>query len=190
MKVEASTEQLIARLDAVVWDERLDRNGSRMKLMQEYLRRSALWARALGRTEYWPFFDIASFVDPAARIDEQTAAAVRRRMGETGARPMDVTIVRYLLDFSTLEFWPDGLPDPFEPLLMVYERGGPFDREAGRVLIGSAVGIPEGTWEKYVGRPPLDDVSPAALDQLDEAWLARRAERARAHQAGVQHRDS
>lgn len=189
MKVEASTERLIERLDAVDWDESLDHNGSRMRLMQEYLRRSALWAQALGCTEYWPFFDIASFVDPDARVDEETAAAVRRRMGEGGARPLDATIVRYMLDFSVLENWPDGLPDPFEPLLMVYERGGPFDWEAGRVYIGSTVGIPEGTWEKYVGRTPLDDVSPAALDALDEAWLARRAERARAHQAGVERRD-
>ncbi|MEU8002760.1 hypothetical protein AB0B66_16520 [Catellatospora sp. NPDC049111] len=178
MRVQASTARLVGRLDGVVWDESLDHNGSRIRLMQEYLRRSALWARALGCTDHWPFFDIASFVDPSARVDEQTALAVRRRMGAGGARPLDAMIVRYILDFSVLESWPDGLPDPFEPLLQVYERGGPFDREAGRVYIGSAVGILEGTWEKYIARPPLGELGPAALDALDEAWSARR-ERAR-----------
>lgn len=69
MHAAMTTEQLVARLGLVRFEESLDHNGSRLVLMREYLRRSALWAQVLVCAGKWPFFDIATAVDPSARFD-------------------------------------------------------------------------------------------------------------------------
>lgn len=153
MKVSARTEQLIMRLRGVVWEESLVRNGSRIALMREYPRRSALWAQALDRMEQWPFFDIAAAVDPEAQVDEELLGSV----------------------LDSLE----GLPDPFEPLLAVHERGGSFGRKAGSIRIGPGDGIPDRAPEAYARCAPADDPGRAALDALDRSWEERRDEAAR-----------
>ncbi|MFC7244893.1 hypothetical protein ACFQO7_20650 [Catellatospora aurea] len=183
MEAGARTEQLIARLHEVTWEESLQHNGSRIALMLEYLRRSALWAQALDQTRYWPFFDIAAAADPDARLDEAYLDSVLAGLSGRGLRPLDERVIRYMLNFTVLPAWPRDLPDPFEPLLAVYERGGSFGREAGSIRIGVGDGVPARSAEKYARRAPADDLSPAALDVLDRTWEERRAEIARQVQA-------
>ena len=79
MTTGISTEQLVARLRRVRFEESLDHNGSRLVLMREYLRRSALWAQALDCLTAWPFFDIAA----AAELIQSGAliAAVEEAVG-------------------------------------------------------------------------------------------------------------
>lgn len=179
MEAGARTEQLIARLHGVTWEESLDHNGSRIALMQEYLRRAALWAQALDRTAHWPFFDIAAAADPDAQLDEAYLDSVLAGLSGRGLRPLDERVIRYMLNFTVLAARPQDLPDPFEPLLAVYERGGSFGREAGSIRIGVGDGVPARAPEKYARRAPADDLGPAALDALDRAWEERRAEAAR-----------
>lgn len=55
------------------------------------------------------------------------------------------------------------LPDPYEPLVLFYERGGWFQREQGYLdLNGVNVSL-----STYKNRPPLPSLDPASLDALD-----------------------
>ena len=47
-------DRVNARLRRVDWSTFGERTGSRVALMREYLRRSALWSEALGCPERWP----------------------------------------------------------------------------------------------------------------------------------------
>jgi hypothetical protein len=179
MTAGISTEQLVTRLQQVRFEESLDHNGSRLALMREYLRRSAMWAQALGCLDRWPFFDIAVAADPSAKLDDESVEAVLAGLEGRGLRPIDERVIPYMLNFTTLRDWPQGLPDPFEPLLMVYERGGSFGRESGLILIGHGDGVPARHPEMHANRAPEPDLSPAALDALDRVWEERREEAAR-----------
>ncbi|WP_155374730.1 hypothetical protein [Catellatospora vulcania] len=185
-QARARTERLVARLREVTWEEDLARNGSRIALMQEYLRRSALWARALDRADQWPFFDIAAAVDPSARLDEEFVGSVLDGLEGRGLRPLDRRVIRYMLDFSALPAWPANLPDPFDPLLAVYERGGSFSRSAGSIRIGVGDGVPARRLASHARRAPAEELGPAALDALDRAWEEHRAEVARRVRAAGQ----
>jgi hypothetical protein len=179
MKANARTEQLITRLRGVVWEESLVHNGSRIALMREYLRRSALWAQALDRADAWPFFDIAAAAGRGALLDEALLDSVLDGLEGRGLRPLDPRIIRYMLDFTALPARPQDPPDPFEPLLMVYERGGSFSRAAGSIRIGVGDGVPARSPERYARLAPVEDLGPAALDALDRSWEERRAEASR-----------
>jgi hypothetical protein len=178
MTALGSTEQLVQRLGNVRFEESIKHNGSRLALMREFLRRSALWAQTLNCLELWPFFDIAAAADPSAQLEEESVKAVLAGLVGRGMRPHDKRFIRFMLNFTTLREWPRGLPDPFEPLLAVYERGGSFGREAGSIRIGHIDGIPERNPEMHAGRAPEPDLSPAALDVLDRVWEERRQEAA------------
>ncbi|GAA1603941.1 hypothetical protein [Catellatospora bangladeshensis] len=170
------TLRVVTRLETIDWDGDYTRSGSRIQLMQEYLRRAALWAQALDCPNRWPFFDIAAYVDPSAHVDEGYFSQLRSRLGGAGAIHPTLNLIRYMLNFTVLEFRPPGLPDPFEPLLRVLERGGNVNRTHG-IELGLVAMHPR--WETYAGRAEPFRIDEPHLDMLDADWEARRAEDAR-----------
>ncbi len=58
------------------------------------------------------------------------------------------------------------LPDPYEPLLLFFERGGGFTVENRMVDVDSA-GIPLRDRQRYLRGEPFVDLDRAALDALD-----------------------
>jgi hypothetical protein len=114
------------RLIAVDWRDRDDQTKPRVLLMREFLRRSSLWNRELG-SDSWPFFDVASLIDPTVRAPEQTVAEV------VGTIPPQQPIIahtcRWSLHFAALvdaRAALPALPHPYTPLLRMYELGGGF----------------------------------------------------------------
>lgn len=170
------TLRVVARLEAIDWNDDLVRSGSRIRLMQEYLRRAALWAQALDCPKRWPFFDIAAYADPPAHVEDEYFGQLRSRLGDAGAIYPTLNLIRFMLNFTVLEFRPSGLPDPFGPLLRVFERGGNVNRSHG-IDLGLVAMHPR--WETYAGRTEPFDLDEAHLDMLDVRWEARRAEDAR-----------
>lgn len=170
------TVRVVARLENADWGDNYERTGSRIRLMKEYLRRAALWAQALDCSNRWPFFDIAAYVDPSAHLDDEYFNQVKYRLGGAGATYTTVYIIRFMLNFTVLEVRPPGLPDPFEPLLRVFERGGSINRTHGIEL---GLGAMHPRWENYAGRAEPFRIDEAHLDMLDADWEARRVEDAR-----------
>lgn len=153
---------VIARLRRVDWATSTGRRSSRVALMKEFLRRSALYSEACGVADRWPFFDIAAAVDPSTPEvqvpDDLSAMTLPPRVRDT---------IRWMLTWTARppRAHPE-LPDPYEPLLLFFERGGGFTVEQRMVDVDSA-GIPLRDRHRYLRGEPFVELDPAALDALD-----------------------
>jgi hypothetical protein len=164
---------LADRIMGIDWTVPVDRVRSRGYLMKEFLRRSAWWAEATGSPQ-WPFFDIAAAVDPAVRADPALVAWVQEQLHE---RLQPVPVLRECaraLHFQALV--DSGVPmpaepprDPYEPLIVMFERGGGFRLEGGGLIDVDSLGIVAGPLEANLSRAPVVDLDPDSLDALDEA---------------------
>lgn len=166
MAAQQTAVELAHRLRSVDWAGDFSRTRSRVKLMQEYLRRASWWAQRLDRTPEWPFFDIAEAVDPAVRADPELVARTTEGLGWYAKR-----VVAWALHFAELRtLAPQKLPDlddPFEPLIVLFERGGDFTTANGRIEVDLAQ-LPPKSWVDYrIAEPFVAPDDAAALDALD-----------------------
>lgn len=182
MSADERTRALADRLARVEWLDDDERAPSRARLMSEYLRRAALWAQRLDAARLWPFFDIAQLVDPAARADPELVREVYAQVAARGANHLDRRLCEYALHFAALAEPDAELPDPFAPLVELYERGGQFHQEAGLIYFGP-MGVKLGSIADHLNAEPVA-TDPAALDALDAAWQARREEMRQRARAG------
>ncbi|MFF1561867.1 hypothetical protein [Streptomyces sp. NPDC058279] len=137
-------------------------------LLREFLRRSALWARACGAEASWPFFDIAEHVDADVRTPADVAAGVEdlvRQLAPASLRTVCRAAVRWAALRDARHGPATRLPDPYEPLLLMFERGGGFSREEYLDLNG--VMIPLGTVETNAAAAPFPGLATVTLDALD-----------------------
>jgi hypothetical protein len=167
----------LARVHAIVWDQpdRNEREGSQIALMFELLRRMALWANALGCRNRWPFFSVAEGVAASsdnvrAMLAQPEIASVESAFGKLLSQPRH--ICTWYVQWSAIEALDEvrafGLPEPYEPALLIFERGGLFHIEQ-RMFQFSLASFPMGTVARHLERPPLalDD---ATLAREDESW--------------------
>lgn len=186
-------ERLLARLTAVEWDNPAGEerhSKSRGILALEYLRRTALWAKALDTPTGWPFFDLAAIFDPSVDSDpvwlERLESSVGRHLGMLTQRVVSNMFGWASLGDRPRERFPE-LDDPYEPMVQVFERGGEIYPGHGFIEL-YAQPVPYGDIVKRVAQPPFS-IDPAALDDADERervmveealarQAARRAERA------------
>ncbi|MEE1766938.1 hypothetical protein PUR34_01580 [Streptomyces sp. JV185] len=164
--------QVLERLRAIDWSGDFaahEHANSRALLMREYLRRAARWARAYGAEESWPFFDIAECVAPEVRTPPDVAAELEQVL--TGLAPSSLRktcrgAVRWAVLRRAGVRFPQDLPDdPYEPLLLMYERGGGYSVEEFIDLDGAMLRV--GTVESNLPARPFLASAPAALDALD-----------------------
>ncbi|MEU2154057.1 hypothetical protein ABZ532_03345 [Streptomyces sp. NPDC019396] len=166
--VENSSRSVLERLRAIDWSDdsaASDHANSRALLMREYLRRAALWARAYGAEQSWPFFDIAEHVD--AKLQVPPDAATEGEEVLAGLAPASLKrTCRAALRWAVLrDDLPAGLPDPYEPLLLMYERGGGYFLEEYLDLNGVMIML--GNVESNASAAPFLTLAPTTLDALD-----------------------
>ena len=70
---------------------------------------------------------------------------------------------------------PPQLEDPFEPLLLMFERGGGFTTEAGFIDLGGS-SVLQKTWRGHLSTQPIVSLDQATLDALDEPKKSARPE--------------
>ncbi|WP_051969828.1 hypothetical protein [Kitasatospora azatica] len=153
--MSTSPESVAARLLKVDWTPSGAYTRQRISLMREFLRRSALWSEQLGSDE-WPFFDIAYLVDPTVRAAPEIVAAVAG-----GSAQQNVTVSRsceWALHFAALRESgkaPLQLPDPFEPLLTLFEHGGGFNLDGtGMIDIDFNASMARGSRAQWLAAGP------------------------------------
>ncbi len=164
---------MVDRLTAINWTDYATgdkHEASRTLLMREFLRRTALWVNFLGGTERWPFFDVAERIDPSVRADPGLIKRLKdfteENIPEFIARRMCRAAVHWAeLQDCTQARLPD-LPDPYEPLVVLYERGGVFFVENGVADFASRR-VPLRTWRAHLSRAPIVQVDPLVLDAAD-----------------------
>lgn len=163
---------VIERLRAIDWSDgsaAYEHANSRALLMREYLRRAAHWAQAYGVEESWPFFDIAEHVAPEVLTPSDAAAELEEAV--TGLAPSSLKktcrgAVRWAVLRGAGGELPRDLPDdPYEPLLLMYERGGGYFVEEFLDLNGVLLRL--GTMESSLSAAPFLTLAPATLDSLD-----------------------
>ncbi|MET9919409.1 hypothetical protein ABZZ04_20245 [Streptomyces sp. NPDC006435] len=157
------------------WDAASGHSRSRALLMREYMRRAALWAQACGAEEKWPFFDVTEFVDPAFRPAPEVESELEDYVAHNVGTPSTARTCRGAVHWAALRErggvgLPD-LPDPYEPLLLMYERGGGYSIEEFIDLYG--VMIPYGNFESNLNAEPFLTLAPSTLDTLDTEAAGR-----------------
>ncbi|GAA3001120.1 hypothetical protein GCM10020229_11720 [Kitasatospora albolonga] len=172
MNVKAAEVMLerLSAVDWVAWEPAFEHAESRARLLREYLRRAALWAEALGGAPSWPFFDIAGLVHPEGEIEPELTTKLEELIEEKvpGVTAPDAcrSAVRWasLPEAEQLRF--PQLPDPFEPLIRMFERGGGVSLENGMVdFVTTRVRIRD--WQSNIASEPVVSMDDAALDALD-----------------------
>lgn len=165
-------EATLARLLAVDWkgDAWFDHYRSRVRLMSEFLRRSAWWAHRLNATSSWPFFDIAQFAAPDVHVPDDLAERLEGLISAGIGWPAVGTCCRASLHWAAVldaGAPPSSLEDPFEPLMLFFDRGGGFTIETGFVEVGAGA-VRLRTWQEHLKpEPVVKELSAAALDALD-----------------------
>jgi hypothetical protein len=171
MTVKTSTDTALERILAIKWEPDDSRVNSHIALLREYLRRAALWAKALDCTDEWPFFDVAAHIG-ALDADETQVKKLKTHFMET---PFYVAGIiektcEWFFHWERVKNLPKisefTLPEPYEPLIVMYERGGIFSMEHG--FFDFAVrSFPRGKWHKYDQIRPLLELDTRTLDELD-----------------------
>ena len=147
-----------------------DHGRSRARLMREYFRRSAIWARRLDATLEWPFFDIAKHVDATIRPDENLARALATALSEKNLWPVVPETSMYALNWAALKDEANPVAfefeDPFEPLVTMYLRGGGFTTEHGEMELSGST-VRRLTLEENEATAPMTSLDWKTLDDLD-----------------------
>ena len=169
-------DRVLERLIAVEWDDddgAFKHRASRGRLTQEYLGRTARWAQVLGAPAQnrWPFSDLAKAVDPSTAADPAQLQELVRSAGvyftvEALRRAAESALYWAALGDLPKERYPE-LDDPYEPLLLLFERGGGFRIDNGFIELGY-VSVPYKSLAERAAQPPLA-IDEATLDALDAA---------------------
>jgi hypothetical protein len=168
-------DDLIERLRPVDWDGANipfgSRSRSRVRLFLEYLRRAAWWADHYQVREKWPFYDMAALVDPDVRATDEDLERLEAAIDlqSVARRRIEDTCI-YALHFATLLDRKVELPDlphPFDPLMIMYERGGDFMGSKAGGWEVDLVHIWHRKIENHFLAEPRVSLDPDELDALD-----------------------
>lgn len=179
--IQSHCAATLSRLLAVDWsgDTSFAHARSRVRLMGEYLRRAAWWAQDLNATSRWPFFDIADCLAPSVHVPDELAEELEALIDARVGWPAVAVTCRAALRWAALLDagipLPPRLDDPFEPLLLMFERGGGFITEHGFIDVDGA-SIRQETWRDHLSTEPVVSLDLAVLDALDAAEKTARPE--------------
>lgn len=126
-------------------------------LMREYVRRVALGQQALKVTQTRPFFDIAEKINPKIRADSEMLNGLHEHFRDV-PNPWMQRIGEWALHFATLQdslvTYCFNLPAPYEPLIVLFERGGTFTiKHEGILLNGGTMSIRD--WQEQTSSTPI-----------------------------------
>jgi hypothetical protein len=201
-----ATERAIERIKAIDWSVNCgEHEGSIVALFQEYLQRSAMWARSLGyavslsddalaqiekeymesgpwlmanfrdyvERESWLFVDVATKINPLWGVTSEDVEELNEQFN-VGSYVNRMCM--YFVAWSAIKNRPEvtkiGLPDPYEPFILMCERGVSGMRQdkagGGGFELGSLFGVvPVYNLTYYLDKPPYTELDLATLDGLD-----------------------
>jgi hypothetical protein len=169
----AAAQRMVDRLLAVRWDDddaAYAHQRSRGQLTIEFLRRTAVWAQAVGAETGWPFSDLAGALDPEVSVDPSLMARLASdpSAGDFLRLKIHTIIVRWAaLGELALRQFPH-LDDPYEPLLVLFDRGGGCMPLKGFIELGyGAVPIRSLAARALLAPRPIDEATLNARDARD-----------------------
>jgi len=167
------------RLASLKWERHDARERSQILLMREFMRRSAWWVQYIIDTRsdlgdkgvaLWPFGDLAYFLEPSVRASGDLLAHA-----DSGLSAMSLHTVTKETCFRAVHFGAvkdsdfelPSLLDPYEPLIVMFERGDFFTpRPGGHMDVGTA-DIRPGKMEDHLVDDPFVVADATELDAID-----------------------
>ncbi|GGQ59206.1 hypothetical protein [Couchioplanes azureus] len=172
MTADEAVEAMAARLSAIDYERHGHRAWSKAALLKEYFRRIAQWADACGCDTRTPFFDLALCIDPRVRARQEVVDRVLAA-ARSGARNAITRVAPFILHWTALRATPGAdlpgnLEDPFEPLILLFERDGGFHTENGAADF-EWKSVRLAGWRDRADDPPMPSFAPDYLDEIDRA---------------------
>lgn len=169
----------LERLSQIDWTEvREDRYGSNLRLVRESAIRFARWARRIescGCDTSPPFFDLAACLAPGfvGPQDDRCAEINQRAKSYIAKR-----VIPWFLKWESLQDDREVElvePDPFEPLILCFERSGRPFYHHGFVHIEHSLSFEYGytAWPQSFWDKQATDLSTLDLSQIDEVVNSR-----------------
>lgn len=165
MNTENEINKSIQRLLQINWKKKYDYAKQDIyKLhIREWLRRMALWAKALNATQKWPFLNIADEIFGEQEISEPVIIEIFGQKEVTESFLAEITLFLsehvntytnitciWYLRWSGVKYQKEviqfNLPDPYEPLIVFFELGG-WLRKEQKFLDGVMIDIDN--WKEY-----------------------------------------
>ncbi|QYO63430.1 hypothetical protein [Leptolyngbya sp. 7M] len=159
-----TTMSMYHRILAIDWRRKTCTDSDfYIDLMAEYLRRSALWAKVLAPSHpIRPFSDIAASVDPTIRADSDLVKALLDYLNQFPVNATEKRVCEQALHWAVIDNMPQvkqfALPDPYEPLLVLFEQGGTFRTEHGWIDVAGG-GFQMRNWHDYAEKPPFVELN-------------------------------
>ncbi len=169
MNTQILTQSALDQLLNIPWQLDDNKVNSHVALFQEYLHRMSLWSKAINHPELWPFYDLSSYLYAPQKAKEYQIIQLKQHLTKFPLNRLVKHTCEWYLSWS---FIADEmtkkyqLPDPFAPLILMYERGGTFYTEHGFFCV-SVASFPNHGWEYYLNLSPLPDLKFSTLDHLD-----------------------
>ncbi len=158
-------------IDWTVGDRHLISNTM---LLLEHFHRLALWCNTLQKWSYWPSVDMFHLfnltIDDETERDEihNQLALASSYLGYQAWLAWDKWFRWLLVQEYATKAYPH-LPDPFAPLIRMYERGGTYYTQHGFVYVGRiGAKLVDRTREDYRNESFVSSLDDATLNALDK----------------------
>jgi hypothetical protein len=167
-----TVKKTVNELIEIDWSENFDGQRSHIALMNEFLRRSALWAVNLDIKEKWPFFDIAFYINSAIRADPLECERLDAYLKKYDlSQVMRKCMINHLHWLETYEQMIENndishLPPPYEPIIVMFKRGGYFWLDSLAICVDLASLFRKPIYN-YINFPALKDLNDDTLNILD-----------------------
>jgi hypothetical protein len=175
------TQEMITRIKSIDWSGRTvikENSAYGSKLMEEYLRRMLLWSTEL-KAVGWPFFSIA---DCITTFNDEMISNLHTQLNQV---QFPNTLIKmtcfwavqwsYLKDTSQAKQF--ELPDPYDPLVAMYERGACFSREQNMVTVWDIAGNMNVIFlsrDMYNRLDPFIDLNIDTVDKTDADTISNK----------------
>ena len=148
MQDSVNIQKALDRLSAIDWRNREPEQHRRSNamLMREYLRREDMWRDELAealikRGGQDRFFDIPFFINPSIRAPQDVINTLDNFRMNIFERPIYACYLHWAALEDAGKTAKLDLPAPYEPLIMIFERGGWIYRESMFIQISPRMAV-------------------------------------------------
>jgi hypothetical protein len=171
-------EQAKSRINSINWkSDDPYKEGSHRLLFKEFLRRAALLAEFFGLLDVpgtgWPMLNYAAYFDSSLELEDEEIDILAEKLQVNGF-PLwySQRVCIYFIHWVTIQNKPEvvekNIPNPYEPLLILYERGGTFQRDKIGTWEFSSTAFFIGISSSHLGSTPVVELDEASLNQADK----------------------
>lgn len=169
MTIKENVETALNRIVNTPQKRVVVKRWSHVALFKEYLRRMAAWSKELNYPQNWLFFDVGAQIDKEIRAESWALRALEDYLTDYPDLGLMCDVYRWALHWAALEsVMAFDLPAPYEPLLILYERGGFFrENQRGFWEVSGSFGVPRGSIGQYYHPQPIVGLDEQTLNLLD-----------------------